>query len=310
MEHNIVASLRSRDRRVLGRAVSIAENGGERASNLVQRLKSVPSHSSLIGFTGTPGSGKSTLLDALVSEFRRRGFTVAIIAIDPSSPFSGGAVLGDRCRMGRHHGDDGVYIRSLSARGSVGGLSVGVRRVVEVLRVAGFDLILLETVGTGQSEIDVIDLVDVCAVICTPNSGDDIQAIKSGILEIADILVANKSDLTDANGTVPQLIMAQNLRPQSRKVPIVPTVATEGKGIDRLADELLERCAAAGLPKEVQDRQQIKKHLVRRIARVLEERLLHQETEGIDQICASIQQEKIDYDEAVNRWFDHNMLRR
>lgn len=310
MEHSIVASLRARKRSVLGRAVSVAENGGERASNLLQLIKPFTKKSAVIGFTGAPGSGKSSLIDVLIAEFRRRGLTVAVVAIDPSSPFSGGAVLGDRCRMNRHQKDEGVYIRSLSARGSVGGLSAGVSRVINVLQVSDFNMILIETVGAGQSEVDVFDLVDVCVVVCTPNSGDDIQAIKSGILEIADIVVANKTDLVDTNGTVPQLIMAQSLRANAHKVPVLPTVATANKGIAELADEILERCKSGSPLQQDTDQHRIKKRLVRRIARGLEERLLGQDNETLDQLCESIRRKAIDIDEAVRIWLDNEAAKR
>lgn len=307
MEHNIVASLRSRDRRVLGRAVSIAENGGERASNLVQRLKSVPSHSSLIGFTGTPGSGKSTLLDALVSEFRRRGFTVAIIAIDPSSPFSGGAVLGDRCRMGRHQTDAGVYIRSLSARGGTGALSAGAGRVLDVLKAGPFDLILLETVGAGQSEVDVADLVDVCVVVCTPNSGDDVQAIKSGILEIADILVVNKMDLAGSDRSVQQLKLAQSLPSNAqRNVPVLSTAALQPRGIDDLADHILQSCRTGA--ENGRDRRRLRRRLVRAISTKMEEKLLHVESAELDQLCDSMREGEYDAEQAALAWLKHREL--
>lgn len=307
MQQSLVESLRARDRSVLGRAVSIAENGGERASSLLRRIQPITGKSSVIGFTGTPGSGKSSLLDVLIAEFRGRELTVAVIAIDPSSPFSGGAVLGDRCRMNRHQDDDGVYIRSLSARGSVGGLSVGVSRVVEVLKAGDFDMILLETVGAGQSEVDVFDVADVCVVVCTPNSGDDIQAIKSGILEIADILVANKSDLADADRTVSQLIMAQSLRPNAaQKIPVLSTVATEDKGIEKLADEILKRCKSTGSLRKNSGHQRIKTRLTRGIVRGLEEQLLGHGNEMFDRLCVSIREGKIDVDEAVRIWLEND----
>ena len=305
MQHNVVSALRARDRRVLGRAVSIAEDGGVQATNLLQLVRPGYSKSSVIGVTGTPGSGKSTLLDVLIAEFRRRGHSVAVVAIDPSSPFSGGAVLGDRCRMNRHQVDDGVYIRSLSARGCVGGLSGGVGRVIEVLKASDFDVILLETVGAGQSEVDVFDFVDVCVVVCTPDSGDDIQAIKSGILEIADILVANKTDLANSDKTISQLISAQSLRTDtSHKIPVVPTVATENKGIKQLTDKILTQCEYSTHAGQNAAARRIKTRLVRRITRGLEERLLDQNSEMLDQLCASIQENKMDLDEAAQIWLD------
>ena len=311
MQHDVITGLRARDRRVLGRAVSIAEDGGERATNLLQLVKPPQSESTVVGVTGIPGSGKSTLLDVLIAEFRQRGHSVAVVAIDPSSPFSGGAVLGDRCRMNRHQNDDGVYIRSLSARGCVGGLSGGVGRVIEVLKASDFDMILLETVGAGQSEVDVFDFVDVCVVVCTPNSGDDIQAIKSGILEIADILVANKSDLANASETISQLILAQGLRTDTtRKIPVVPTVATENKGVDDLTDKILKLCKSSTQVRQGAADHRIRTRLVRRITRGLEERLLDQSNQMLDQLCESIQENRMNLDEAVKIWFDHEATRK
>lgn len=310
MQHSIVTALRACDRGTLGRTISIAENGGEQASQLLQLIKPFICESCVTGLTGPPGSGKSTLLDGLIAEFRRRGLSVAVIAIDPSSPFSGGAVLGDRCRMSRHQSDDKVYIRSLSARGSVGGLSLGIARVIDVLKVSNFDMILLETVGTGQAEVDVMDLVDICVVVCAPNTGDEVQAIKSGILEIADILVVNKTDLSDTNGTLPQLKMAQHLRRNpTRQVPVVPTIATEDKGIEKLADEILKRSQSAGNTGQYEDHAKIRRRLARGIARALEERLFNQDNEMLDQLCTSIQRHKLNVDEAIRIWLDKDASR-
>ena len=311
MNSDLLVSLRAKDRTVLGRAVTVAENGGEKAEQLLEIVQPPAKGAPIIGLTGTSGSGKSTLIDALVGEYRRRNLTVAVLAIDPSSPFSGGAVLGDRCRMNRHQTDNGVYIRSLSARGSVGGLSLGVPRVISILQASNFDLILLETVGAGQSEVDVSELADVCVVVCTPNSGDDIQAIKSGILEIADILVANKSDLVDADKTLKQLVLAQNLpSKQSRQVPVISTIATQGEGIENLADQTLLQAEAVEGSRGKDADIQTRRHLIREIARQVEQNLLSADDPKLDQLCVSIKNGEIDINEAVSLWINHQNNRR
>ena len=306
MNSDLLVSLRAKDRSVLGRVVTVAENGGEKAERLLEIVQTSANGTPIIGFTGTPGSGKSTLIDALVAVYRQRNLTVAVLAIDPSSPFSGGAVLGDRCRMNRHQTDSGVYIRSLSARGSVGGLSLGVSRVISVLQASNFDLILLETVGAGQSEVDVSELAAVCVVVCTPNSGDDIQAIKSGILEIADILVANKSDLADADKTVQQLVLAQNLPSnKARQVPVISTIATQGGGIEKLADQILRQVEAVRDSRGKDVDLQTRRHLVRAIARKMEQNLLNEDNPELDRLCDSIRNGEIDINEAVSIWINH-----
>jgi len=251
-----------------------------------------------------PGSGKSTLISALVAELRGRGKTIAVAAIDPSSPFSGGAVLADRCRMSRHQGDSGVYIRSLSARGCVGGLSAGTGRVVEVLKAAAFDLVLIESVGAGQSEVDIRDIAKVCVVVCTPNSGDDVQAIKSGILEIADILVVNKSDLADAGRAVQQLTEAQNLPSNAwRRVPVLPTVATDASGIAVLADRILEQIDTTdGAPGNRNHTNRIRRRLVRAISQKLEQRLLDSDDEYLVKLCTRVLRGQQSFEDAAAAW--------
>ncbi len=302
MSSDLGASLRRGDRAVLARAISVAENGGAKAQALLERIGPTNVSHPVVGITGTSGAGKSTLIDQLVAELRARDRTVAVVAIDPSSPFSGGAVLGDRCRMNRHQADKGVYIRSLSARGGTGGVSAGVDRVIQVLQASPFDLILVETVGAGQSEIDIRGIADTCIVVCTPNSGDDIQAIKSGILEIADILVANKSDLADSKKNVGQLIMAQSLPSNARPIPVLSTIATTGEGVDTLADRLLELCrserATAAGDLWASDR----RRLAGAVARKLERHLIDAHDDDFEQIAASVHRGECVIDEAAARW--------
>lgn len=204
----------------------------------------------VIGITGSPGSGKSTLVDALIARYRSRGLKVGVVAVDPTSPFSGGAILGDRIRMQRHATDDGVFIRSLATRGHLGGLSRSTGDVVAVLDAMGFDIVIIETVGVGQDEIDVVGAAETAVVVTIPGLGDDIQAIKAGILEVADVLVVNKADREGADRTVHDLMQMLELRGQGalrsdcslgsrfpnsgRHVEIVRTIATNGEGVDEL----------------------------------------------------------------------------
>ncbi len=203
------------------------------------------------GFTGPPGAGKSTLVNAVIAHARTLGHRVGVIAVDPSSPISGGAILGDRIRMTAALDDDGVFVRSLASRGYLGGLSPAAVRVIDALDAAGFDLILLETVGTGQSEIDVAEVADVRVVISAPGLGDDIQAMKSGLLEIADILVVNKGDRPGAEQTLQQLVGALSIRATVRHdTPVLKTIAMTGDGVPALFDaiEAVGRRIAADPP--------------------------------------------------------------
>jgi len=203
-------------------------------------LKALFPHSGqarMIGLTGAPGAGKSTLVNQLAKHYRRAGKTLGIIAVDPTSPYTGGAILGDRIRMQDHHGDPGIYIRSMATRGSLGGLARTTADVATVLDASGRDLILIETVGVGQDEVDIVRLADITVVILVPGMGDDVQTIKAGIMEIADIFVINKSDRDGAENVEREIRAMQSLaaRKDGWTPPIVKTVASEGKGVSELA---------------------------------------------------------------------------
>lgn len=198
----------------------------------------------MIGITGPPGAGKSTLIDALIAELRAADKRVAVLAVDPSSPISGGSVLGDRTRMGAHTSDRGVYIRSVSGRGHLGGVSRATRSIVDLFAAAGWPYILIETIGAGQSETEIAEIADVNVVVNAPGLGDEVQAIKAGILEIADVLVVNKSDLPDADRTVRDLEgMLQLRRAESQQVPVLQTNARERSGIGELLVQIETRLA-------------------------------------------------------------------
>jgi LAO/AO transport system kinase len=222
--------------REIGRLLSRAENG-EGATVLGAIATGARAH--VVGITGPPGVGKSTLVDKLIEHVRRDGLRVAVLAVDPSSPFSGGAILGDRVRMNRHAADRGVFIRSMAARRALGGLAAATQDAIRVLDAAGYDVIFLETVGVGQNELDVVRAADTVLVLVAPGLGDAIQALKAGVLEIADLFVVNGADRPGADMTMVDLRGMLALGPQHRQtagwqVPIVDTIATTGQGIERL----------------------------------------------------------------------------
>ncbi len=255
---SLVSDLLSGNRRALARAISQVEDDGSEAHVLLAALYPHTGRSHVVGITGAPGTGKSTLVNALAKAYRAMGKTVGIIAVDPTSPFSGGALLGDRVRMRDLAGDPGIFIRSMATRGSLGGLARATADVILVLDAAGFDRILVETVGVGQAEIDIASAAHTTIVVEAPGLGDEVQAIKAGVLEIADLFAVNKADREGADHTVMALQMMQGLAPApaghhaaQRRVahpepgpqpdgswlpPITKTVATRGEGVEALRD--------------------------------------------------------------------------
>ncbi len=244
---SIVERLLSGDRRALARMVTLIENDAPVARNYLAELHQHAGHGHIIGVTGAPGAGKSTLVTHIVREMRRRERKIGVVAVDPSSPFSGGAILGDRIRMMELAGDPNVFIRSMASRGNVGGLSASTRDVVRAMDAAGYDPIIIETVGTGQAEVEVMRAAQTVLVVSAPGMGDEVQAIKAGILEIADIFVVSKADKPGAEQTVAELAMLLSLDPARRqhdkshpywRIPVLKTSAIKDQGIVELVDAI------------------------------------------------------------------------
>lgn len=242
------AAIRTGDRAVIARAITAIENDLPSAEALLEALAPDAGHAHVVGITGPPGAGKSTLISAMLREYTARGQRIAVVAVDPSSPLTGGAVLGDRIRMTQSGAAENVFIRSVAARGHSGGLSRTTRRIVDLLDAAGFGVVVVETVGTGQSEVAIAALADTSIVVCPPGQGDDVQAIKAGVLEIADILVVSKGDLALASRTVRNLeeMVRDRRQREGWQAPVLVVTAPDGKGIAALIDKAAEHALALG----------------------------------------------------------------
>lgn len=231
----LLERFRAGDVRALARLITLVESDTPGSRDLLRAARNAAPRVPVVGVTGSPGSGKSTLVDALIAEVRSRGQRVGVIAVDPSSPFSGGAILGDRIRMLRHHADQGVFVRSLASRGALGGLSKRAMDVVSLMEAFGFDFIFLETVGVGQSEVDIASVADHTLLVLNPGGGDAVQAFKAGIMEIADVLVVNKADLPGADTLVRELRASLTLGAHDEHTwfpPINKSVAAKGEGVE------------------------------------------------------------------------------
>jgi len=234
-----IEQVRAGNPRAVARAISAIERGGEEARHIIAAIFRFTGRAHIIGVTGAPGTGKSTLVNEIAKQYRRRGQRVGIVAVDPTSPFSGGALLGDRLRMQDLAGDAGVFIRSMATRGSLGGLAAATADAVKVLDAAGFEIVLIETVGAGQNEVDIARNAHTTLVVEAPGMGDDIQAIKAGIMEIADVLIVNKADHEEVGATVAALEMNLNLKPKTEnewRPPVLKTIATTGQGVAEVVE--------------------------------------------------------------------------
>ena len=236
---SLAARVRAGETRGLARAISLVENDDPAGWRLVRELYPNTGRAAVVGLTGSPGAGKSTLIAALVARLRARRRRVAVLSIDPSSPFRGGAVLGDRIRLSEHFLDPGVFIRSMATRGALGGLAEAATQATLLMDAAGFDDVLLETVGVGQAEVDVVSHADAVVLVLTPGAGDSVQALKAGVMEIPDVIVVNKADHPLADTMVRQIRSVLSLAPrEERRVQIVKTEAVRGDGVDKLLDAL------------------------------------------------------------------------
>lgn len=288
----------SGDPRAIARGISLVEDEAEAGAALVREIFARSGRACLIGVTGAPGAGKSTLVDGLVARWRRTGKSVGVIAVDPSSPYTGGAMLGDRVRMQAHAQDAAVFIRSMATRGHLGGLARATADAALVLDAAGKEVVAIETVGVGQDEVEIVRTADICIVVLVPGMGDEVQSLKAGIMEIADIFVVNKSDRAGADRAVAEiesLLSLHTYREGEWQPPIVRTQATTGSGLDELADtiERLRQHSAALLDVRRRDRaaSQLRSILTDRLMKRVESKLAALE---MDQLIGRITARQID----------------
>lgn len=274
----------------MARAISLVESGSDAGQELLRSVRDATGRARVVGITGSPGAGKSTLTDAVIAELRQLGKRVAVVAIDPTSPFSGGAILGDRIRMTRWHSDPEVFIRSMATRGHLGGLAAATLQVVALLDAAGFDYVLLETVGVGQSEVDVVQAADTTVVVLTPGQGDGVQAFKAGIMEIADVFCINKYDQPGADRLRREVAGALELGMydgQTWFAPIVGTVATKGQGVAELVEKIhehQEHVGEEGL--ERSRRARVRAEVLATLGELLRRVLAEGEAEAVDAVLA------------------------
>ncbi|MCG1011970.1 methylmalonyl Co-A mutase-associated GTPase MeaB [Tepidanaerobacter sp. GT38] len=295
---DIVPGILKGDKRSIARLITLIENQADEARDLLKQLYKFTGNAITLGITGPPGAGKSSIVNFLAKKFRENNKKVGVIAIDPTSPFSGGALLGDRIRMQDLTLDDGIYIRSMGSRGALGGLSRASYDAVKVLDAAGMDYIIIETVGVGQSEVDIIKLADIVALVLIPGMGDEVQAIKAGVMEIADIFVVNKSDMDGADRLITEIQMNLDLNQDKNKVkpPILKTVGTTGEGIADLYKTIID------VQKQLQDSGMLTNKRKTRINQELQEliREIH-----LKQIISSFEtQIRIFTEKALNKEID------
>jgi len=297
--HQLVKDLLAGNKRAAARLISLVENEESQKRDLLREIYPHTGKAFIVGITGAPGAGKSSLVDRLLQQVRADGLTAGIIAVDPTSPFSGGAILGDRIRMQDHALDSGVFIRSMGTRGSLGGLSRATREAIQVLDAFGKDLIIVETVGVGQSEVDIVKTADSTVVVLTPAGGDSVQTIKAGIMEIADIFVINKADLPGAERTETEISMMLDMGDEKAwRPPIVPTVSVSGEGLPLMWKSLQEHrdyLTDSGKLKEVR-RQRVRRELTEQVEYLVKSKIWEdvRDTIELDSLVEKISQRKED----------------
>lgn len=302
MASELIQKLLSGDARSVARAISVVEQGGAAAAELMRAVFPHTGNATVVGITGAPGAGKSSLVDKLALFYKEKGEKVGIVCIDPSSPFSGGAILGDRIRMSTLGLDKNIFIRSMATRGNLGGLSRATVDAVAILDAAGYNKVIVETVGVGQDEVEIVKTADVSVVVLVPGMGDDIQAIKAGIMEIGDVFVINKADREGVLRTQKELEALISLahRPDMWHPPIVPTVATENKGLEDLAAAIEKYVGytAMAYGEEIADR---KASIAKwRLLELLRERLLNEllnrngTEKNLERLAADVAAKRID----------------
>jgi len=278
-DQELIEDVPKRNLRAVARLISLVEERSPRSRGIQSKLFAKTGKAHVIGITGSPGAGKSTLVDQLARAWKKAGKSVAILAVDPSSPFSGGAILGDRIRMAKTAEDAGIYIRSMATRGALGGLSRATFEAVQVLDSAGFDLVLVETVGVGQAEVDIVRAADTCLVVLVPGMGDSVQSIKAGILEIADLFIINKADREGADLLQKDLRVLLSLAEYSKeawKPEILQTVATSGDGIDEVLEQVGKHRAWFKSSKLAESRKRtlIEETIRKLVSEITEERII------------------------------------
>ena len=304
---SLLEKLLAGETRTVGRAITLIENGGSGAADLMKSVFPNTGKATVIGITGSPGAGKSSLVDKLAFYYKEKGERVGIVCVDPSSPFSGGAILGDRIRMATLGLDKNIFIRSMATRGNLGGLSRATVDAVAILDAAGFDKVIVETVGVGQDEVEIVKTADVSVVVLVPGMGDDIQAIKAGIMEIGDVFVINKADREGVLRTQKELEALLSLahRPDMWNPPIVKTIATESKGVDDLAASIAGYLDFQSSGSDLNER---RRAIARwRLTELLRERLLsdllsRNGTSGkLEELAHEVAQKKLDPYSAVEQ---------